>query len=238
MSTVSVPVDANVSGRLLRRYKRFFADIETEGGEELTVHCPNPGSMRGLLEIGAPVWCTSSDNPKRKLKHTLEMIRIDGVWVGLHTLRANAVAGEALRGSAVDSLSGYTEVRPEVKVGAKTRIDFSLAGHPGDPRTCLVEVKSVTMAEGSEGRFPDSVTERGRKHADTLAALVSEGMRAALLFVVQRGDCDRVAPAEDIDPDYAEALQRAAERGVEVFALGTEVSPQAIRVTKELPVRL
>ncbi len=235
---MEVPVGADVSGRLLRRYKRFFADIETDEGEELTVHCPNPGSMRGLLEIGAPVWCSTSNNPKRKLKHTLEMIRIDGVWVGLHTLRANAIAGAALRGGAISALSGYAEVRSEVKVSPKTRIDFCLSDHPRDSRDKFVEVKSVTMAEGTEGRFPDSVTERGKKHAETLASLVSEGLGAALLFVVQRSDCKTVAPAEDIDPAYAEALRRAAEKGVEVFALGTEVSPQAIRVTEELPVRL
>ena len=235
---MKVPVGADVPGRLVKRYKRFFADVETQSGEVLTVHCPNPGSMRGLLEIGAPVWCSTSDNPKRKLKHTLEMIQIGRVWVGLHTLRANQIAALALREGGIRSLSDYPTLRAEVRVDEQSRLDFGLSDHPSDPRPAFVEVKSVTMAEGSEARFPDSVTERGRKHAETLGSLVADGNRAVLLFVVQRGDCDRVAPASEIDPAYADALYRAAEKGVEILALGTEVAPEAIRITTELPVRL
>lgn len=235
---MKVEVGADLSGRLLRRYKRFFADVECEDGRELTVHCPNPGSMRGLLEIGAPVWCSTSHNPRRKLKHTLEMIRIAGVWVGLHTLRANQIAAVVLEAGYIPSLSGYSELRREVRVDSKSRIDFALGGHPDDPRPAFVEVKSVTMADGLEGRFPDSVTERGRKHAEALASLVADGKRAALLFIVQREDCESFAPADDIDPAYGDALRTAAEKGVELFALRARVSPEAIEASVELPIRL
>ncbi len=232
-----VTVGASLRGRLLRRYKRFFADIETDGGEELTVHCPNPGSMRGLLEVGAAVRCTTSDDPRRKLRHTLEMIRLGHVWVGLHTLRANQIAAGVLREGRFSPLSGYAEVAGEVAVGEGTRLDFQLRGHPERPDV-YVEVKSVTMADGPLARFPDSVTARGKKHAERLAALAGTGRRAALLFVVQRGDCERVEPADDIDPAYGEALRRAAAEGVELYAIRARVGPSRIRAERELPVCL
>jgi sugar fermentation stimulation protein A len=235
---VKVALDASLEGRLLRRYKRFFADIETRAGERLTVHCPNPGSMRGLIREGAPVRCSRSDNPRRKLRHTLEMVRVGRTWVGLHTGRANAVAEAALRAGAIETLSGYRSLRREVATTRGSRIDFLLEDDPADSRPAWVEVKSVTLAEGSLARFPDSVTERGRRHALALAQLVESGARAALLFVVQRADCDRVEPAEDIDPAYASALREAASRGVEVLALGTRVDSRSIRVEGALPVLL
>ena len=233
-----IPLRAELAGRLLRRYKRFFADIETLDGEKITVHCPNPGSMRGLLEEGAPIRCSTSDAPKRKLRHTLEMIRIGRTWVGLHTGRANALAAAALAADFVPELAGYPKLRPEVRAGDSSRLDFLLEGSARDPRRCWIEVKSVTLAEGRIARFPDSVTERGRRHAELLAELARAGDRAVLLFVVQRADCERVEPAEDIDPAYAEALRRASSRGVEVLALGARVTARGIRVERPLPVTL
>lgn len=235
---VKVSVGADLEGRLLRRYKRFFADIETRAGEKLTVHCPNPGSMRGLVREGAAVRCSSSDDPRRKLRHTLEMIRVGRTWVGLHTGRANAVAEAALRSDGIEALSGYRRLRREVVAKQGSRIDFLLEEHPEDPRPAWVEVKSVTLAEGNLARFPDSVTERGRKHTMTLASLAESGARSALLFVVQRADCDRVEPADDIDPAYGAALREAVSRGVEVLAVGARVSPSSIRVEGALPVLL
>ncbi len=235
-----VPLEADIEGFLLRRYKRFFADVETEDGRKLTVHCPNPGSMKGLLVEGAPVRCSTSDNPKRKLPNTLEMIRIGRSWVGLHTGRANALAAAALGGGLPKELAGYTEHRPEVKIehqGQTSRIDFKLSGHRELP-DAWVEVKSVTMAEGARGRFPDSVTERGRKHAQLLGELAEKGERAVLLFMVQRGDVKVVEPAEEIDPAYADALRTAVDRGAEVLALGCRVTKNALLVTGELPVEL
>jgi len=235
---VKVSVAANLEGRLLRRYKRFFADIETREGEKLTVHCPNPGSMRGLLREGAAVRCSSSDNPRRKLRHTLEMIRVGRIWVGLHTGRANALAEAALRANGIEALSHYRQMRREVVTRHGSRIDFLLEEHPEDPRPAWIEVKSVTLAEGSLARFPDSVTERGRRHAMVLAKLVEDGARSALLFVVQRADCDRVEPADDIDPAYGAALREAVSRGVEVLAVGARVTATSIRVEGALPVLL
>jgi sugar fermentation stimulation protein A len=231
-----LPLRADVEGRLRRRYKRFFADVETAQGETLTVHCPNPGSMRGLLHEGAPVRCSSSDDPRRRLRHTLEMIRLGRTWVGLHTGRANAVAAAALDAGLVPELDGHAVRRPEVRVPGGSRLDFVLEGHPGDPRPLHLEVKSVTMAEGRVARFPDSVTLRGRRHAEALAAQVAGGGRAALLFVVQRGDCVRVEPADDVDPAYGEALRAARDAGVTLHAVRARVSPRAICVDAVLPV--
>jgi len=240
---VRVPIDAPLRGRFLRRYKRFFADVETEDGEELTVHCPNPGSMRGFLRPGAPVRCSTSDSPTRKLAHSLEMMRIGRVWVGLHTGRANAVAEAALEAGWPRRLGGYAKITREVSVrddagAVRARLDFALSQHDEVGRKAYVEVKSVTLAEAGIARFPDSVTERGRKHLEVLEALRREGHRSALLFLVQRADCERVAPADDIDPRYGEALRRAVKAGVEVHALGARVTARAISVERELPVML
>ncbi len=235
---LSVPLRADLEGRLLRRYKRFFADVETAEGEKWTVHCPNPGSMRGLLIPGATVRCSRADDPRRKLRHTLEMIRIGRTWVGLHTGRANAVAECALAAEALPELAGYVHRKREVAVGGGSRMDFRLDGRSGDPRPCWLEVKSVTLAEGRTARFPDSVTARGRRHAETLASLATGGARAVMLFVVQRADCLRVEPADDIDPAYGAALRAAADGGVEVLAMRVRVSPRNLRFDGPLPVRL
>jgi sugar fermentation stimulation protein A len=194
--------------------------------------------MRGLIREGAAVRCSSSDDPRRKLRHTLEMVRVGQTWVGLHTGRANTLAEVALRADAVEALSGYRRLRREVTTPRGSRLDFLLEEHPDDPRPAWVEVKSVTLAEGSLARFPDSVTVRGRRHAVALAELAEGGARSALLFVVQRADCDRVAPADDIDPAYGAALREAVARGVEVLALGARVTARSIRVEGALPVLL
>ena len=236
-SAVGVPLEARLRGRLLRRYKRFFADIETESGEKLTVHCPDPGSMRGCAEPGSAVRCSTSDNPRRKLRHTLEMIRVGRAWVGVNPRRANDVAARAIEAGAVRELLGYAECRREVKLG-RSRLDFRLAGHARDPRPAWVEVKSVSLAEGRSGLFPDSVTERGRRHVETLETLVRRGERAVLLYVVQRADCERVAPADAIDPAYGAALRQAAASGVELMAVRARVMAGQIRLEKLLPVLL
>jgi sugar fermentation stimulation protein A len=234
--TLRLPVRADLPGRLLRRYKRFFADVALDDGREVTVHCPNPGSMRGCAEPGSEVRCSTSDAPKRKLRHTLEMIRVGRTWVGLHTGLANAFAERLLEANAIPELAGYPELRREVRVGDGARLDFRLAG--GRRRPAFVEVKSVTLAEGRVARFPDSVSERGRKHCKTLARLRGEGSRAVQLYIVQRGDCRQVEPAEDIDPRYAEALRDAVRAGVEVLAVRAKVSPGGLAFDGPLPVKL
>lgn len=240
MPNRSVHIDpaAHLEGRLVRRYKRFLADVELDGGDVVTVHCPNPGSMRGTDAPGSRVRCSTSDDPKRKLAHTLEMIRVGRIWVGLHTLRANQLARMALESGAIVGLEGYARVDAEVKVDARSRLDFRLRGHARRREPCFVEVKSVTMAEGESGLFPDAVTERGRKHLEALAQLRAEGNRAVLLFVVQRGDCESVSPADAIDPAYGETLRTVAAGGVEVAAVRARVTARRIRLEGMLPVLL
>lgn len=238
---LKIGVEARLAARFLRRYKRFFADVQTGDGRVLTVHCPNPGSMLGFQRPGAAVRCSTSANPARKLRHTLEMMRVGSTWVGLHTGRANDVVARALAAGTPAALAGYGRIEREVSVHAaarRARLDFRLSEKTGERRRCYVEVKSVTLAEGDLALFPDSVTARGLRHLDALRALRAGGARAALVFLVQRADCHAVAPAEHIDPRYAAALREAARAGVELFALAARVTPGAIRVERELPVLL
>lgn len=236
LEAVKLKLEASLRGRLVRRYKRFLADIETDSGDIITVHCPNPGSMRGTDRPGAAVRCSTSQNPKRKLRHTLEMIRVGRIWVGLHTLRANQIAERALAAGAIPSLRGYADLKREVKASDNSRLDFLLSGRPRDRRPAWVEVKSVTMAEGNTALFPDAVSERARRHLETLAALRKSGDRAALLYIVQRADCARVEAAREIDPAYARALEEAVRGGVEVYAVRARVGATEIRLEKSLPV--
>ena len=236
-SAIGVPLRADLRGRLLRRYKRFLADVETEDGRVLTVHCPNPGAMTGCDKPGSAVRCSTSDDPRRKLRHTLEMIRVGRTWVGLHTGRANALAARALETEVLPALAGYAEIRREVTAEPGSRLDFRLTG--GRRRKPLwLEVKSVTLAAGDVARFPDAVTTRGARHMRALAKLRAAGDRAAVLFVVQRADCRRVEPAAEIDPAYAAALRDAARAGVEVHALRARVTPRRLVLDGALPVAL
>jgi sugar fermentation stimulation protein A len=235
---VGISIDAQLSGRFVRRYKRFFADIVGDDGRELTVHCANPGSMLGFHRPGARVRCSTSDNPKRKLRHTLEMMRFGRIWVGLQTNHANRLLARALAAGVPDTLAGYREIRREVPVAGGSRLDFRLDDHPKRRGPAFVEVKTVTLAEGRTARFPDSVSERGRRHLETLTALRADGARAVSLYAVLRADCDRVVPADEIDPAYGEALRKAARAGVEIIALGARVTARGIAIERTLPVEL
>jgi sugar fermentation stimulation protein A len=234
---------ADLEGRLLRRWKRFFAEIETADGRKLVVHCPNPGSMLGLAEPGLRVRCSTSDSPSRSLRHGLEMVRVGRTWVGVHTGRANALVAAALAAAGVPELAGYAEMRREAPVGGGSRLDFRLSGHSRDPRPAFLEVKSVTLADAGAApagerlaRFPDAPTERGRRHLEVLVRLRRDGARAVLLFLVQRADCRAVAPADEIDPAYGQALRAALRAGVEVLALRARVGPHALEIERPLPV--
>ena len=235
---VSLPIEAALRGRLVKRYKRFLADVVFDDGRAETVHCPNPGRMLGTRTPGSAIRCSTSDNPKRKLRHTLEMIRVGRAWVGLHAARANDVVRRALEAGAYSPFEGYATTQGEVKTEEGSRFDFRLSDHPGTPAPCWIEVKSVTLCDDRHARFPDAVTERGRRHLEHLMARKAAGDRAALLFVVQRADADDVAPADDIDPAYGEALRKAAEAGVELHALSARVTADRIRLERVLPVRL
>jgi sugar fermentation stimulation protein A len=223
-------------GILLRRYKRFLADVRLEDGRELTVHCPNSGSMLGIAREGAPVIVSDSGNPKRKLRMTLERVRPGRAWVGVNTMLPNHLAREALEGGRISELAGYPDVRAEVVLEKGTRIDVHLSG--GDRPPCWVEVKNATLREGRAALFPDAVTERGRKHLEALLHVVARGERGALLFVVNRGDCDHVAPADVIDPAYGEALRRAAAGGVEILARRARMRGDRTWLAESVPVQL
>lgn len=229
--------DPLIRGRLQRRYKRFLSDITLDDGSEVVAHCANPGSMMGLAGPGAPVWLSPSRNPARKLKYSWELVEVDGGLVGINTGRANALVAEGLEAGKVPELAGYARRRAEVRYGANSRVDFLLED-PGRP-DCYVEVKSVTLKrQPGLAEFPDAVTARGTKHLGELAEMVRQDRRAVLFFLVQRGDCDRVAPAADIDPTYAEALERALAAGVEILCYQCNLSPTGIALDERLPLAL
>ena len=224
-----------LEGRLLRRYQRFLADVDTAAGI-LTAHCPNTGSMQGCAEPGMRVWLSPATNPARKLAWTWELVEaLPGVVVGMHTGRSNALVREAIEAGRVPELAGYPAIRPEVKYGEGSRIDLLLTA-PGRP-DCYVEVKNVTAAvAGHIGYFPDAVTTRGTKHLREMSAMVAAGHRAVLVFCVQRGDVECVRPADHIDPVYGRTLREALAAGVEVIALGARVSPAGIELERRLAV--
>ena len=225
-------------GRLLRRYKRFLTDVQLPDGEEVTIHCPNTGSMRNCLYEGQTVWFSISDNPKRKYSRTFELMTTpDGHFIGINTGRANSLAEEAIHQGVIKELKGYARLTREVKYGEEnSRIDLLLTDeHLPD---CYIEVKSCTLLEEGKGYFPDAVTTRGQKHLRELMQMVKLGHRAVLLFMVQHTGIVSVSPASHIDADYAHLLKQAISQGVEVLAYRTELSPLGAKVTDKCPVFL
>ena len=224
-----------VPATLVRRYKRFLADVTLTDGTPLTVHCPNSGSMLGCQAPGSRVFLSHSANPGRKYSHTWELVEVAGGWVGINTGRTNQLVREAIAAGVVTEIGAVDEIRAEVKVSAHSRLDLLL--RQGE-RLTYVEVKNCTLVEGDVAMFPDAVTARGTKHLEELAALRRAGHGAVIFFCVQRGDGAFFAPAAHIDPRYAETLTRVASQGVTVLAYRAEVGPESIRVVAPLPVRL
>jgi len=223
-----------LQGVLVKRYKRFFADVELPDGAIVTAHTPNTGSMKQCAVPGYPVLISPANDPKRKLKYTLELIRVGDYWVDTHTQRSNRLVEEALRNGWIETLAGY-QVTPEFKVGA-SRIDFLLL--KADEKV-LVEVKNVTLVEGdSTACFPDAVTTRGQKHLCELLDAKKQGYRSVIFFLVQRGEATEFSPADDIDPEYGRLLREVVASGVEVMAYKTKVSPEENRVAERIPVVL
>ncbi|EJL01475.1 sugar fermentation stimulation protein [Pseudomonas fluorescens Q2-87] len=226
-------------GRLIRRYKRFLADIETVHGELLTIHCPNTGSMLNCMAPGARVWFSRSSDPKRKLPGTWEIGETpQGRLACINTARANALVEEALRAGVISELNGFTGLKREVAYGQEnSRIDFRL---DYENRSAWVEVKSVTLGfDGTNvAAFPDAVTVRGAKHLRELACLAREGVRAVQLYCVNLSGIEAVRPAQEIDPVYAAALRDAVTAGVEVLAYGVTLTPEQMWVDRALPVLL
>lgn len=216
-------------GVLIRRYKRFLADVALDHGGVVTAHCANSGSMLGLNQPGLPVMLSHHDDPKRKLAWTLELVHTGTSWVGVHTGRTNALVAEALGNGTLPGVAGYARITPEARWDAATRLDFRLSGE--GRADCWLEVKSVTLRENDAALFPDAVTVRGAKHLDTLFSALQQGHRAVILFVVQREDCRVFRPARVIDPHYAQTLARVTRAGVELMVMGCQVTPVTLRIT-------
>ncbi len=228
---------ALMRGTLIRRYKRFLADVELADGSVITAHCPNTGAMTGCAEPGAVVWLSVSDNAKRKYAHTWELVQTGDGLACIHSALANKVAQTAIAAGDVAELAGYQLLRREVKYGEGSRIDLLLSERADDRRDCYIEVKSVTLALGDGlGVFPDAVSERASRHLRELMAVVAAGQRAVLLFAVFHSGIAQVAPADAIDAVYGDTLREAMAAGVEVLAYGAEISPEGIALKHKLPV--
>ncbi|HXA39905.1 MAG TPA: DNA/RNA nuclease SfsA [Phenylobacterium sp.] len=242
-------------GTLVSRYKRFFAEVALDDGTEITAHCPNPGAMLGLNTPGLRAWVSRSDDPKRKLAHTLELVEADGGLVGVNTMHPNRLVAEALAADAIPELTGYATHRREVRYGENSRVDFLLEA-PGRP-PCWLEVNNVQpfynarlkpdhkvwlevknvhlMRTTGLAEFPDCVAARSLKHLRELEAMIAEGDRAVVLFVVQRADCVAFSACRELDPAFAVGLDRAADAGVEVLIYTCDVAISGISISHRLP---
>lgn len=225
-----------LQGRFLRRYKRFFVDVELDDGSTVVAHCPNTGSLLGCLEPGNRAVLRDSQDPTRKLRHTLQALRVGPTWVNVDTGLPNAEVFEAIERAAIPELTGYDEAKREVKYGVNSRIDVLLSKRTGE--LCYVEVKNTTYAIGDTAAFPDAVTERGLKHLAELTREVRAGRRAVQFYFVSRSDVARFRPADEVDAEYGKALRRAVKAGVEVLAYAAEVAPDRLQLARRLPVEL
>lgn len=247
MRTAAVPPSVGIMrfatpllrGRLVKRYKRFLADVVLDSGDTVTATCPNTGSMRGLCDPGAIVWLSISDSATRKYPYTWEMVESDlsgqPVLVGINTARPNAIVTEAITAGTIGELCGYPDLRREVRYGINSRIDILLACTKRGQ--CYVEIKNAhLMRTPGLAEFPDSVTERGAKHLGELAAMVDEGHRATMVYLVQRADAERFTLAGDIDRAYAQAWLAAAASGVEMLAYRCRLTPEGIEVETSIPI--
>lgn len=224
-----------IIGKLNRRYKRFLVDVEFADGSTLTAHCPNTGSMRSCSTPGSPVALSESDNPKRKYKHTLEMVKDNDTWVGVNTSKTNGLVAEAIEQGRITEFQQIESIKREVKVSDSSRLDLAVTHQK---TLTYIEIKNCSLVEDGFATFPDAVTARGTKHLQELMSLVEKGKKSCIFFLIQRMDADRFRPAEHIDPLYAATLRKAKEKGVMVLAYQAEVSPEKIEVIRKLPIEL
>lgn len=224
-----------LSGKLIKRYKRFLADIELDSGEFITAHCPNSGSMMGLKEPGFPVLVQDAQNPNRKLKYTFKMVQADGAWVGIDTGIPNKLVYESIEQGLVPELAGYTTMKREVKYGKNSRIDIFMQSD--DKPDCYVEVKNVTLKDGPSALFPDAVTTRGQKHLQELSDVVSQSKRAVMFYLIQRDDCEHFDIASDIDPEYKIAFDAAIKAGVEVICYDCKITETNISLNQKVTMK-
>jgi sugar fermentation stimulation protein A len=223
-----------ISGILIKRYKRFLADVQiVETGKTVTAHCPNSGSMKGCSEPGIQVFLSESNNPKRKLKYTWELIKAPGTMIGINTQVPNKLVKQAIENDLIQELSGYDKIKAEIKTSEHTRLDLLLEDIKG--KKCYVEIKNCTLVENRVAMFPDAVTTRGQKHLDELEYLVSQGHRGVIFYLIQRMDATSFKPADMIDKTYAEKLKRAAGNGVEIVIRDTVIDRKTISIGKSIP---
>lgn len=235
-AVVSMQFEGLIQARLLRRYKRFLADVEMPGGEVITVHCPNTGAMTGCAEPGSVVWLSTSAVKTRKYAHTLELVETASGLACVHSALANRVVGEAFAAGVIPGFADYPDISTEVKYGQGSRADLLLRGPAGQ---VFVEVKSVTLCRpGGHGAFPDAVSERARKHLRELQSVLAPDARALLFFCVFHAGINSVSAAGDIDPAYRVALEQALEAGVEVQAWGADLSSDGVSLVRRLPFSL
>lgn len=225
-----------IAGILVKRYKRFLADVELEDGRTVTAHCPNTGSMQSCSEPGRRVYLSVHDNPKRKYPYTWELIMMPDSLVGINTLVPNRLVKHTVSQEGIPELAGYDDVRSEVRVGANSRVDLMLSG-PGQAR-CYVEIKNCTLVKDKIARFPDAVTARGLKHLQELSRQIDARTRSVIFLFVQRMDAEVFQPADAIDPAYGRGLRQAVAEGVELLAYDVHIDLEGIRLRHALPYRL
>ncbi len=225
-----------IPGILIKRYKRFLADVELETGEMVTAHCANSGSMKACSLPGQPVYLSYHDNPKRKLKYTWELIDMDTSLVGVNTNVPNRLVKKSIEDGVVSLLARYDKVRPEIKTSKHSRLDLLLE-NDGDEK-CYVEIKNCTLVNDGLAQFPDAVTTRGLKHLVELQRLKNEGNRTVMFYLIQRMDAKEFRPADHIDPDYGNELRKAEKNGIEIMVYGVDIDLQRITLGKEIPYYL
>jgi len=225
-----------VRGILLKRYKRFLADVRLDNGRIVTAHCPNTGSMTGCSESGQPVYLSLHDNPKRKLNYTWELIEMPTSLVGVNTLVPNRLVFQSAAAGLISELAGYETVEREVKIGNNSRLDLRLSN--GETDRCYVEIKNCTLVDDGVARFPDAVTARGLKHLKELESLVDSGCRCVMFYFIQRMDARIFKPADQIDPDYGNGLRRVVNRGVEILAYDVSIDLSGIKLNRKIPCSL
>ncbi|MFC1516549.1 DNA/RNA nuclease SfsA [Thermodesulfobacteriota bacterium] len=225
-----------IPGILIKRYKRFMADIQLDTGEVVTAHCPNSGSMQACSEPGRPVYLSYHDNPKRKLKYTWELIEMPASLVGVNTQVPNRLVVESIAAGRVEDLIGYEDITREVRVGDNSRLDILLTG--GGKDRCYIEVKNCTLVEEGVACFPDAVTSRGLKHLVEMRRLVSSGNRCVMFYLIQRMDAEVFKPADHIDPEYGRELRRVADKGVEIMAYDVLVDLKTITLNRKIRCQL
>ena len=224
-----------IHGKLIKRYKRFLADIQLDDGEKITVHCPNTGTMLSCSTPGSEVYLSLSDNPKRKYPHTLEMVQDNNTWVGVNTSRTNKLVIEAIKSGHIFEFTNFDSIKAEVKTSKQSRLDLLV--NQGGQNT-YIEIKNCSLAIDGCAMFPDAVTTRGTKHLNELIRLKKEGYDGCIFFLVQRMDADRFAPALQIDPVYARTIKQAGTAGVQILVYQAEVNPTGIAVIRPLPYKL